>query len=259
MVSLRQFLPKLQLKQILRVPINVPFRELWLKPSSYSQSIDIDLAIKEHLPLVKRIAHQICSRLPPNVEVDDLIQEGLTGLLDALTRYEPQANLNIEVYARTRIRGAIYDACRKNDILPRNQRDDLEGLEKVTRKLEQNLGRHPSEREIADSAAMSIEAYHAIMANMVHLMPLDDLSDDLMPSDTDSSDPMRAVAMSQLAERIAIILEGLPENEQLVFALHYQEDLSYREIAQVMSITPGRISQIHTQGMIRIRSKLKIQ
>ena len=230
-----------------------------MKPSSYSQSIDIDLAIKEHLPLVKRIAHQICSRLPPNVEVDDLIQEGLTGLLDALTRYEPQANLNFEVYARTRIRGAIYDACRKNDILPRNQRDELEGLEKVTRKLEQNLGRHPSEREIADSAAMSIEAYHAIMANMVHLMPLDDLSDDLMPSDTDSSDPMRAVAMSQLAERIAIILEGLPENEQLVFALHYQEDLSYREIAQVMSITPGRISQIHTQGMIRIRSKLKIQ
>jgi RNA polymerase sigma factor for flagellar operon FliA len=229
-----------------------------LKRSSYTQSVDIDLAIKEHLPLVKRIAHQICSRLPPNVEVDDLIQEGLTGLLDALTRYEPQANLNFEVYARTRIRGAIYDACRKNDILPRNQRDELEGLEKVTRKLEQNLGRHPTEREIAAGAEMSIDAYFAIMANMVHLMPLDDLSDDLLPSDTDASDPMRAVAMAQLAERIASILEGLPENEQLVFALHYQEDLSYREIAQVMNITPGRISQIHTQGMIRIRAKLKV-
>ena len=229
-----------------------------MKRSSYTQSVDIDLAIKEHLPLVKRIAHQICSRLPPNVEVDDLIQEGLTGLLDALTRYEPQANLNFEVYARTRIRGAIYDACRKNDILPRNQRDELEGLEKVTRKLEQNLGRHPTEREIAAGAEMSIDAYFAIMANMVHLMPLDDLSDDLLPSDTDASDPMRAVAMAQLAERIASILEGLPENEQLVFALHYQEDLSYREIAQVMNITPGRISQIHTQGMIRIRAKLKV-
>ena len=97
------------------------------------------------------------------------------------------------------------------------------------------------------------------MANMVHLMPLDDLSDDLLPSDTDASDPMRAVAMAQLADRIATILEGLPDNEQLVFALHYQEDLSYREIAQVMNITPGRISQLHTQGMVRIRSKLKIQ
>jgi RNA polymerase sigma factor FliA len=229
-----------------------------LKPSSYSESIDINLAIEEHLPLVKRIAHQICSRLPPNVEVDDLIQEGLTGLLDALTRYEPQPNLNFEAYARTRIRGAIYDSCRKNDILPRNQRDELEGLEKVTRKLEQKLGRHPTEREIAAGAELTIDAYFAIMANMVHLMPLDDLSDDLLPSDTDASDPMRAVAMAQLADRIATILEGLPENEQLVFALHYQEDLSYREIAQVMNITPGRISQLHTQGMVRIRSKLKI-
>ena len=230
-----------------------------MKPSSYSESIDLNAAIAEHLPLVKRIAHQICSRLPPNVEVDDLIQEGLTGLLDALNRYEPQPNLNFEAYARTRIRGAIYDSCRKNDILPRNQRDELEGLEKVTRKLEQSLGRHPTEREIAAGAEMSIDAYYAIMANMVHLMPLDDLSDDLLPSDTDTSDPMRAVALAQLADRIATILESLPDKEQLVFALHYQEDLSYREIAQVMNITPGRISQIHTQGMIRIRAKLKIQ
>ena len=230
-----------------------------MKPSSYSESVDLNAAIAEHLPLVKRIAHQICSRLPPNVEVDDLIQEGLTGLLDALNRYEPQPNLNFEAYARTRIRGAIYDSCRKNDILPRNQRDELEGLEKVTRKLEQSLGRHPTEREIAAGAEMSIDAYYAIMANMVHLMPLDDLSDDLLPSDTDTSDPMRAVALAQLADRIATILESLPDNEQLVFALHYQEDLSYREIAQVMNITPGRISQIHTQGMIRIRAKLKIQ
>ena len=229
-----------------------------MKPSTYYQSIDVNQAIEEHLPLVKRIAHQICSRLPPNVEVDDLIQEGLTGLLDALTRYEPQANLAFEAYARTRIRGAIYDSCRKNDILPRNQRDDLEGIEKVTRKLEQKLGRHPSEKEIASSAEITIDAYHAIMANMVHLMPLDDLSDDLLPTDADASDPIRSVAMSQLADRIATILEGLPENEKLVFALHYQEDLSYREIAHVMNITPGRISQIHTQGMIRIRAKLKV-
>lgn len=229
-----------------------------MKPSTYSQSIDINQAIEEHLPLVKRIAHQICSKLPPNVEVDDLIQEGLSGLLDALTRYEPQPNLAFEAYARTRIRGAIYDSCRKNDILPRNQRDELVGIEKVTRKLEQNLGRHPTEKEIASGAEITIEAYHAIMANMVHLMPLDDLSDDLLPSDADDSDPMRAVAMSQLADRIATILEGLPENEKLVFALHYQEELSYREIAQVMNITPGRISQIHTQGMIRIRTKLKV-
>ena len=211
-----------------------------MKPSSYSESIDINQAIKEHLPLVKRIAHQICSRLPPNVEVDDLIQEGLTGLLDALTRYEPQANLAFEAYARTRIRGAIYDACRKNDILPRNQRDELEGLEKITRKLEQQLGRHPSEKEIATTAEITLESYYAIMANMVHLMPLDDLSDDLLPSDTDASDPMRAVAMAQLADRIATIgpLVDSSMNVEAVGAFLRNESARWQSIVKEIGVLP---------------------
>ena len=225
-------------------------------PAAY-QAQDLNDAINTHLPLVKRIAYQIASRLPPNVEVDDLVQEGLTGLLDALKRYEPQPNLNFEVYARTRIRGAIYDACRRNDILPRNQCDELVNLEKKTRSLEQTLGRHPTEIEIADACEISLAEYHGVMGTMVNLMPLDDLSEDMLPADLDS-DPMQAASMRQFADRIALILEGLPENERLVMALHYQEDLSYREIAQVMNLTAGRISQIHTQGMIRIRAKLKI-
>ena len=225
-------------------------------PAAY-QALDLNDAINTHLPLVKRIAYQIASRLPPNVEIDDLVQEGLTGLLDALKRYEPQPNLNFEVYARTRIRAAIYDACRRNDILPRNQRDELGNLEKTTRALEQKLGRHPTEIEVADACSISLEEYHEIMGTMVNLMPLDDLSEEMLPADI-GSDPLQAASMRQFADRIASILEGLPENERLVMALHYQEDLSYREIAQVMNLTAGRISQIHTQGMIRIRAKLKI-
>ncbi|NBS10971.1 MAG: sigma-70 family RNA polymerase sigma factor, partial [Burkholderiaceae bacterium] len=162
-------------------------------PVAY-QALDLNDAITEHLPLVKRIAYQIASRLPPNVELDDLVQEGLTGLLDALKRYEPQPNLNFEVYARTRIRGAIYDACRRNDILPRNQRDGLVNLEKTTRSLEQKLGRHPSEIEIADACEISLDEYHAVMGTMVNLMPLDDLSEDMLPADMDS-DPMQAASM----------------------------------------------------------------
>ena len=137
-------------------------------PAAY-QSLDLNDAINTHLPLVKRIAYQIASRLPPNVEIDDLVQEDLTGLLDALKRYEPQPNLNFEVYARTRIRGAIYDACRRNDILPRNQRDELGNLEKTTRALEQKLGRHPTEIEVADACSISLEEYHEIMGTMVNL------------------------------------------------------------------------------------------
>ena len=224
---------------------------------AYTQPVNYAEEMAKYTPLVKRIAYQVASKLPANVEVDDLIQEGLIGLLDALKKYAPQPNLSFEVYARTRIKGAIYDSCRKNDILPRNQRDDLSRLEKINRQLEQKLGRPPLETEIAEAADISLESYFGIMDRMVNLMPIDDLSDDMLPMDN-SSDPMQSVALSQLAEKLALILKKLPEKEQMVMALHYQEDLSYREIAEVLSLTTGRISQIHTQCMIRIRSHLRV-
>ncbi|MBU3599785.1 FliA/WhiG family RNA polymerase sigma factor [Polynucleobacter sp. 30F-ANTBAC] len=219
-------------------------------------SHNLDEAIKTHTPLVKKIAHHIASRLSANVEVDDLIQEGMTGLLDALQRYEPQPNLSFEVYAKTRIRGAIYDSCRKNDILPRHQRDQVTSLEKVTRSLEQKLGRPADDLEIAEAAGLSLDDYFAVIGSMVNLMPLDDLPEDMLPSDH-ANDPMRLISMKQIASQMEATLKNLPEKEQLIMALHYQEELSYREIAVVMQLTPGRISQLHTQAMIRIRSDLK--
>jgi len=225
---------------------------------AYSQQVNYADEMAKYTPLVKRIAYQVASKLPANVEVDDLIQEGLIGLLDALKKYTPQPNLSFEIYARTRIKGAIYDSCRKNDILPRNQRDELSRLEKIHRQLEQELGRSPSENEIAHAADLSLEAYFGIVDGMVNLMPIDDLSDDMLPSDG-ASDPMQSASMSQFAEQLAVVLKKLPEKEQMVMALHYQEDLSYREIAEVLNLTTGRISQIHTQCMIRIRSHLRVE
>ena len=225
---------------------------------AYAQQVNFAEEMEKYNPLVKRIAYQVASKLPANVEVDDLIQEGLIGLLDALKKYVPQPNLSFEIYARTRIKGAIDDSCRKNDILPRNQRDDLSRLEKINRKLEQEFGRPPSENEIALAAELTIEEYFGIMDSMVNLMPIDDVSDDMLPSDG-GSDPLQNAAMSQFAEQLAVILKKLPEKEQMVMALHYQEDLSYREIAEVLNLTTGRISQIHTQCMIRIRSHLRVE
>jgi len=220
------------------------------------QNHSLDEAIKTYTPLVKKIAHHIASRLSANVEVDDLIQEGMTGLLDALQRYEPQPNLSFEVYAKTRIRGAIYDSCRRNDILPRHQRDQITSLEKITRSLEQKLGRPADDAEIAAEAGMSLEDYFETVGSMVNLMPLDDLPEEMMPSDK-ANDPMRLTSMKQLAGEMEAALKKLPEKEQLIMALHYQEELSYREIAVVMQLTPGRISQLHTQAMIRIRAEIK--
>ena len=226
-----------------------------MSPYASYQSIDFAAEMVRHHPLVKRIAYQIASKLPANVEVDDLIQEGMIGLLDALKKYVPQPNLSFEIYARTRIKGSIYDSCRKNDILPRNQRDEINKLEKINRKLEQQLGRAPSEKEMADDAGVSIDEYFRIIDTMVSLMPIDEVSDDVLPSDR-NDDPSNLVSMSQFAEKIAHVLKKLPEKEQMVMALHYQEDLSYREIAEVLNLTVGRISQLHTQGMVRIRAHL---
>jgi RNA polymerase sigma factor for flagellar operon FliA len=226
-----------------------------MAPTIAYQQINFSAEIAKHMPLVKRIAYQVASKLPASVDADDLIQEGMIGLLDALQKYVPQPGLNFEVYARTRIKGAIYDSCRKNDIIPRNQRDDISKLEKVNRKLEQVLGRLPSEKEIAEDAGISMEEYYKMMDGIVNLMPIDELSDDLLPQDN-SSDPSNIAALNQFADRIAKILVILPEKEKLVIALHYQEDLSYREIAEVINLTVGRVSQLHSQAMIRIRSKL---
>ena len=221
---------------------------------NYSNS-SLDEDIKKYAPLVKRIAYQIVSRLSANVEVDDLIQEGMTGLLDALQRYKPQPNLSFEVYAKTRIRGAIYDSCRQNDVLPRHQRDQLTALERATRTLEQKLGRAPDEQEIADEAGLSLEDYFSAMSNMVNLMPLDELPEIMMPLEH-NADPMKHLSMKQVGLRLEEALKVLPKKEQLVMGLHYQEELAFKDIADVLSLTPGRVSQLHSQAMVRIRAHL---
>lgn len=213
---------------------------------------DLNDSIQKHMPLVRKLAYQIASRLPPNVQLDDLIQEGLIGLLDALKRYEPRPGLQFEAYARFRITGAIYDSCRRNDILPRNQRDRLEELEKNMLKLEQELGRSPTEQEIAASCDLSIEEYYQALDGLVGLTAIDDVPESLLPA-TEFDEPGALLFARQLKGKIAALLKKLPERERMVVALHYQEDLSFREVAYVMDLTPGRISQLHTQAMVRLR------
>ncbi len=219
------------------------------------RSADPNEVIRQYTPLVRRIASHIGSRLPAHISLEDLVQEGMTGLLDALQRYQPQSDHSFESYASIRIRGAIYDACRRDDILPRHQRDKLDILERATRQLEQQLGRLPTEQEVAEAAGMDIGDYHEALGQMVNLTPLDEIPEELMPADT-QADPVHRLATTQFFERLVAIMPQLPEKQQMVLALHYQEDLSYRQIAQVMDLTPGRISQLHTQAMITIRSLL---
>lgn len=227
------------------------------KHNAYKQSSapELNEMVAQYAPLVRKLAFQVASRLPPNVVLDDLIQEGMMGLLDAIKRYEPRPGLNFEAYARFRITGAIYDSCRENDILPRNQRDKLSGLEKAVRRLEQELGRSPTEQEIAEACELSIEEYHQTLDTMVGMTAIDDVPEHLMPI-AEGADPSQITSFKQIAKHLAGVIKDLPEKERMVVALHYQEDLSFREVAYVMDLTPGRISQIHSQAMVRIRAHL---
>jgi len=221
---------------------------------SYQDS-DLNEQVKLYQPLVRRIAAQIGSRLPSNVLLDDLIQEGMTGLLDALQRYKPQADLSFERYASMRIRGSIYDACRRNDILPRHQRHRIDLVVGITRTLEQKLGRLPNDQEVATEAGLSVEDYHALLDSHVNLTPLDQVPEDLLPTATDD-DTIECIGNSQILKKIVDVLKRLPEKQQIVVALHYERQMSYREIAAVMRLTPGRISQLHTEAMIGLRALL---
>jgi RNA polymerase sigma factor for flagellar operon FliA len=213
---------------------------------------DVERAVREHAPLVRRIAAQVASRLPSSVERDDLVQEGMTGLLDALRRYVPQDGLSFEAYARTRIRGAIYDALRREDLLPRHRRDRLKHVQATVHALQHELGRDAEDAEIAEAAGLSLDEYHALLEDGASVTLVDELAEDEHPID-ERADPLRAAELARLGARVRELLPRLPEREQLVLALHYVEDLSYREVARVLDLTAGRICQLHTQAMLRLR------
>lgn len=218
-----------------------------------SSQHEIEGQLKQYAPMVRRIAMQIASRLPRNVLIDDLIQEGMLGLLDAINRYEPKPGASFETYAKARIRGSIYDSLREEDVIPRHVRDKLTQLERAAEDLRQQLGRPPEDNEIASYLGMSIDDYFGVLDSAMSITVVDDELPDVVDETADQS---KALQQKQLAARIEEKLKTLPERERLVLALHYQQDLSFREVAYVMELTPGRISQLHTQALIRLRGML---
>ena len=205
-----------------------------------------DALIRSHLPLVRRMAGHLASRLPPSVELDDLMQFGLMGLNDALQRYQAQEGVPFEVYARTRIRGAMIDGLRQADLLPRHVRDRVREAEETVRRLSQALGRAPDDGEIAEAMSLSLDDYRSLLADAVSIQYGDDDHEggtsaaELVP---DEDTPLTLIERRDEAKKLADMLRKLPEREAMIMALHYQEGLTFREVAKVLDLTPGRISQ----------------
>jgi len=221
-----------------------------------------DSLIRLHLPLVRRMAGHLASRLPPSIELDDLMQFGLMGLNDAMLRYQAQDGVPFEVYARTRIRGAMIDGLRQADLLPRHVRDRIREAEEVVRKLSHSLGRAPEDGEIAGELGLSLDDYRTLLADAVSIQYGGDDDEggasaaEMVP---DEDTPLTLIEKRDDTRRLSEMLKQLPEREAMVMALHYQEGLTFREVAKVLDLTPGRISQMHTQAIVRLRAMVKGQ
>ncbi|NDP47722.1 MAG: RNA polymerase sigma factor FliA [Sulfuriferula multivorans] len=219
-----------------------------------------------YMPMVKRLAHHMMGRLPPSVEEDDIVQAGMMGLLDAISRYDEAQSAQFEAYAIQRIRGSMIDELRHSDWMPRSARQSMRKIEKAIGTLQHQLGRQPSEGEIAKAMQIPLETYQSLLgdARGHQLMYFEDFgesdeSDSFLDkqSANESSMPLPQLLDANLRACIIAGIENLPEREQLLMSLYYEQELNLREIAEVFGVSESRICQLHGQAIARLRAKLK--
>jgi RNA polymerase sigma factor for flagellar operon FliA len=228
-----------------------------------------DEIIIEYAPLIKYIAQKIASRLPSNIELDDLISCGVIGLMDAIEKFDPSRDNKFKTYAEFRIRGGILDELRAQDWVPRSIREKAKIVEKAYAKLESELGRAATDEEMCKELSMSQDEFHDLLnkSKSVSLMNIEDVAimskgdRRLMTSLMENSrnaNPFNAVNYKNAKERIKEGIMSLPEKQRLVLSLYYYEDLNLKEIGQVLDVTESRVSQLHTQAILKLKVKLKV-
>jgi len=223
--------------------------------------------IQEHAPLVRRLALKLATKLPASVELDDLIQSGMIGLLDAARKFQKGKGAQFTSYAITRINGAMLDELRRQDWLPRSVRQRSKQIESAIHAIEKESGRSASDQEIAEHLGVKTEAFHSMLeeAQGIQLVHSEDLSPRFEdggradPLDTVASDepnPLENLLCGEFKRCLVHAIENLPEREKLVLHLSYEQDLNFNEIGEVLNLTRGRVSQLRTQAITRLRAAL---
>lgn len=219
-----------------------------------------------YMPMVKRLAHHMMGRLPPSVEEDDMVQAGMIGLLDAISRYDVGQSAQFEAYAIQRIRGSMIDELRHTDWMPRSARQSMRKIEHAISGLQHQLGRQPSEGEIAEAMKIPLDEYQGMLgdARGHQLLYFEDFgesdeSDSFLDKQTanETSMPLPQLLDANLRACIIAGIENLPEREKLLMSLYYEEELNLREISEVFGVSESRICQLHGQAIARLRTKLK--
>lgn len=228
-------------------------------------AINKEQYVTQFAPLVKRIAHHMRAKLPACVQVDDLIQAGMIGLLDAIKRYEGSLGGQFESYAAQRIRGAILDELRRADWLPRSLRKKMRRIEAAVSTLEQRLGCAPTESELASELNVSLAEYYEILQESRggQLIYYEDFQKDADEPFLDrrcadrQNNPLEALLDEDVRATLVDAIEDLPPREKLVMGMYYEEELNLREIGAVLGVSESRVCQLHTQAIARLRSRLK--
>ncbi len=233
--------------------------------SSTAELTDKNAIVEAHLPLVKRIAYHMMGRLPASVEVDDLIQAGLIGLLDAVNRYEDNQGAQFETYATQRIRGAMLDELRGADWASRTLRQASRQIENAINALQQRLQRPPTEHEIAGQMGMSIQDYFELLnetrgAQLIYYEDiysasdegfLERFADDLAPG------PFETLSSQAFKKALSQAILELPEREKMLMGMYYEQELNFKEISSILGVSESRICQLHGQAIARLRGLLR--
>ncbi len=223
---------------------------------------DSEILVREHMDLVKRIAHHLIGRLPADVQIEDLMQAGAMGLIEASRNYDQSHGASFETYAGIRIRGAMLDEVRRHNWSPRSAHRNMRRISAAVRVVEGRLGRSASATEIAGEMGIELEEYHEMLRkatesqvfNVEDVLGPDAGNGDALPGD--ARDPAAEYEFESLGEAVGAAIENLPERERTVLALYYDEELNLREIGEVLGVTESRVCQIHGQALVRLRSRL---
>ena len=238
-----------------------PAKQLYKNDTSYR-----DQLISEYLPHVKRIVHRIAVHLPSTIDIDDLMNVGVIGLIQAVDRYDPRRDNKFMTYAVFRIKGAVLSELRSRDFLSRSNRRKIRDLENTHIKLEQKYGREVDDFEVADEMGISVEqVYRTKQMSNISFISFEELGyssrdekEKLMSYLVDNDDDaLTLTRLKEIKEAVARSIEQLPEKERLVISLYYLDELTMKETGKVLGITESRVSQIHSQAVGRLRAKLR--
>ncbi len=233
------------------------------KVAAYQQSVDMNAIVERHAPLVKRIAHHLMARLPASVIVDDLIQSGMIGLLEAAKNFDGSKGASFETFAGIRIRGAMLDEIRKGDWTPRSVHKNSRTITEAIAQVERETGGDARDVDIAAKLNVPLAQYHQMLneVNAGKLVAIEDLgvSEDVIGDEQSkgSDVPFEDLMQGAFQKALAHAITTLPEREAIVLSLYYDEELNLREIGEVLEVSESRVSQIHSQAMLKLKSRMQ--